>query len=239
MFERKKILSFIGARSGSKGIKNKNIIDFEGKPLMNWTIEASLKSKYIDHTIVSTDSEIIAKMARDDGADAPFLRPPEISGDSAKYLDAISHCIDWMKKNLNYVFDLIIALQPIAPLRTEKHIDQAVEYYFNKRRSEVDTLASVIQLPKKFGWVFKGSNTGYMDYCFDMGRLNLQRQEMENYYMPNGAIFLGPVETVIQSGFYSEQTLFYKMSDKDSVDIDTREDLDKALKIFRARLKHK
>ncbi len=237
MFENEKILSFIGARSGSKGLKNKNILDFGGKPLMNWTIEASLKSKYIDRTIVSTDSEIIAKTARDAGADVPFLRPPEISGDNARFSDAISHCLDWMKKNANQVFDFLIVLQPISPLRSEKHVDQAIEYYFNKKRSDLDTLVSVIQVPKKFGWIVKGDVNGYIDYCFDMQRLNLQRQHMGNYYLPNGSIYIGSTKSIVQSGFYTEQTLFYKMSDSDSVDIDTQEDFDRALELLYERSK--
>ena len=239
MFERKKILSFIGARSGSKGLKDKNILDFGGKPLMNWTVEASLNSKYIDCTIVSTDSEIIAKTARDAGADAPFLRPPEISGDNARFSDAISHCLDWMKNNANQVFDFIIVLQPISPLRTEKHIDQAIEYYFNKKRSDTDTLVSVIQVPNKFGWIVNGDVDGYIDYGFDMQRLNLQRQQMGNCYLPNGAIYIGSTNSIVQSGFYTEQTLFYKMSDIDSVDIDTREDFDRALELLYKRSKER
>ena len=239
MFERKKILSFIGARSGSKGLKDKNILDFGGKPLMNWTVEASLKSKYIDCTIVSTDSEIIAKTARDAGADAPFLRPPEISGDNARFSDAISHCLDWMKNNANQVFDFIIVLQPISPLRTEKHIDQAIEYYFNKKRSDTDTLVSVIQVPNKFGWIVNGDVDGYIDYGFDMQRLNLQRQQMGNCYLPNGAIYIGSTNSIVQSGFYTEQTLFYKMRDIDSVDIDTKEDFDSALELLYKRSKER
>jgi N-acylneuraminate cytidylyltransferase/CMP-N,N'-diacetyllegionaminic acid synthase len=229
MYNGKKILSFIGARSGSKGLKNKNIIDFAGKPLINWTIDASLNSKYIDHTIVSTDSKAIAGVARDAGANVPFLRPSEISGDDSPLLDAISHSLGWIRENTEYLFDFIILLQPTSPLRTAEYIDQAIEYYFDKKGSETDTLVSVTQMSDKYGWIVRATENGYIDYCFGLNRLNEDRQCLGKYYLPNGAIYIGNVQAVLRDGFYTDRTLYFIMSAEDSVDIDTQEDLEKGL----------
>jgi CMP-N,N'-diacetyllegionaminic acid synthase len=235
MYKNKKILAFIGARSGSKGLKNKNIIDFAGKPLINWTIEASLNSRYIDHTIVSTDSEKIAEIARCTGANVPFLRSSEISGDDSPLLDAINHCLGWIHENTEYLFDFIISLQPTSPLRTAEYIDQAIEYYFDKKGSEIDTLVSVTQISEKYGWIVKSAKDGYLDYCFDLQRLNVDRQNLEKYYLPNGAIYIGNVQSVSRDGFYTDRTLYFIMREEDSVDIDTQEDLEKGLDIVQKR----
>src|SRR3989344_985973 len=98
MYKGKTILAFIGARGGSKGLKNKNIIDFAGGPLIVWSIEAARESKYVDRTIVSTDSESIAEVAKQAGADVPFLRPAKIARDTSRIEEAIEHAIRWIKE---------------------------------------------------------------------------------------------------------------------------------------------
>ena len=94
----KKVLAIIPARSGSKGIKDKNIINLNGKPLIAYSIEAGLKSKYIDKVVVTTDGEEIAKVARAYGAEVPFMRPDYLASDTAKTIDAVMHCIEEMKR---------------------------------------------------------------------------------------------------------------------------------------------
>ena len=98
MKSNKKFLALIPARAGSKGIKDKNIIDLKGKPLIAYSIDAALKSKYIDRVVVSTDGEEIAAVAKEWGADVPFLRPDYLASDTAKTIDAVLHCIEALKK---------------------------------------------------------------------------------------------------------------------------------------------
>lgn len=98
MKSNKKFLALIPARAGSKGIKDKNIIDLKGKPLIAYSIDAALKSKYIDRVVVSTDGEDIAAVAKEWGADVPFLRPDYLASDTAKTIDAVLHCIEALKK---------------------------------------------------------------------------------------------------------------------------------------------
>ena len=97
MFGKKKILALIPARGGSKGIKNKNIIDLCGKPLIQYSIDAALQSKYIDDVVVSTDSQAIADVSKKCGAEVPFLRPAELASDTAKSIDAVIHAVNTLK----------------------------------------------------------------------------------------------------------------------------------------------
>lgn len=227
------ILAFIGARSGSKGIINKNVIDFAGKPLLAWTIEAARRSKYIKRVIVSTDSEEIRRTAIHFGADAPFLRPAELAGDQSSLDDALRHCLAWIKENEKQSYDYVMRLQPSSPLRKTRHIDEAVEYYFKNRKTDKDTLVSVEMLGQKFGWIMQKNRSGYLEFSFGKKVVERQRQELASYYMPNGAIYLAPYGEAVEAGFYGDNTLPFEMRPEESIDLDTPEDLERALSCFR------
>ena len=235
MFKSKTILAFIGARAGSKGLKNKNIIDFAGKPLIHWTIQASLKSKYIDRTIVSTDGEQIARAAKASGAEVPFLRPKSMAQDKSPIYDAIRHALKWAKENEKIKYDYLLNLQPTSPLRTSRHIDQAIEYYFKNRRSDADTLVSGTKIPSKYGWLMHEDKKRYIHFCLQGKTRKGRRQELPDYYLPNGVIFLAPVKVIQSATFYTSRTLMFAMDEDVSVDIDAREDLVKALRILKAQ----
>lgn len=125
--EKPKILGVIGARSGSKSIPHKNIKPLFGKPLMAWIIEAAKKSKYLDKVIVSTDSEAYAEVARKYGAEVPFLRPKEISGDKALDIDYVKHAVEWLRDNRGYKADIAVRMMPTVPLQQTEDIDCCVE----------------------------------------------------------------------------------------------------------------
>lgn len=237
MHQKKKILAFIGARAGSKGLKDKNILNFAGKPLIQWTIDSSLRSKYIDRTLVSTDGEKIAAIARKAGADVPFLRPAPLATDKALIEDALRHALTWLKKNERVRYDLIVLLQPTSPLRTVNHIDAAIEYYFHNRKSPSDTLVSVVKAPAKAGWLMKEFPKGYIDFCFDVKGQKQRRQNIPSYYFPNGLVYLAPASVIGKGSFYSSRTLPFLMEESVSVDIDSREDFNRALRMFRS-IKH-
>ena len=126
MYKQKKILAIIPARGGSKAIPKKNIIDLLGKPLLYYSVKSAKESKYIDKVIVSTDDDEIAEIGKKLGADVPFLRPEEISGDKAKSIDAFIHAIKELEK-LEEKYDYILLLQNTSPLRQSWHIDEAIE----------------------------------------------------------------------------------------------------------------
>lgn len=236
MYDSLSLLALIPARGGSKGLPNKNILDCAGRPLIEWSISAALGAGVIDDVLVSTDSDVIAAASRSAGASVPFLRPAELAGDDSSMLDVIKHAWETYADARGRRFDYIVLCQPTSPLRTSAHIDEAVKFYFKNRRNEDDTLASVYSVGQKHGWLMQlSSDGGYIRFCMNVSSGNAQRQKLNPYYLPNGAIFVirgGNFE----SGLYRDNTLPYVMEAADSVDIDTLEDFDVATASLLRRL---
>ena len=146
MYKDLKILAVIPARGGSKGIPKKNIKPLAGKPLIAWSIKAALGSRYIDRTIVSTDSEEIAEVARKAGAEVPFLRPAEIAQDLTPDTPVFEHCLQWLKEKENFIPEIIVHLRPTGPLRTAQEIDEAIEML--AADPGADSIRSIEEPPK-------------------------------------------------------------------------------------------
>lgn len=224
MYDGFSLLALIPARGGSKGLPNKNVLDCAGKPLIGWTISAALGASAIDDVLVSTDAAGIAAAARRAGASVPFLRPAELAGDDASMLDVIRHAWETHTDASGRRFDYIVLLQPTSPLRTSAHIDEAVKFYFNNRRSDDDTLASVYPVSPKHGWLMQTTIDGdYIRFCMNVRSGNPQRQKMNQYFLPNGAIFIVRGGNFTE-GLYRTNTLPFVMDASDSIDIDTYED---------------
>ncbi len=126
MINKKTIVCLLTARAGSKGLSNKNILNFAGKPLIAWSIEAAKKSLYVDDIFCSTDDKNIANIAKQYGAEVPFMRPKALATDSASGNDVVLHAIQNFKKK----YDIILLLQPTSPLRDENDIDDAIDFFF-------------------------------------------------------------------------------------------------------------
>ena len=116
------MLAIIPARGGSKGLPGKNIKNFAGKPLIYYTIEAALGSKYVDRVIVTTDSQSIASIAKEYGAEVPFMRPNTLANDTASAIDVYLHTTEYVMKESQADLDKFMVLLPTAPLRTAKHM---------------------------------------------------------------------------------------------------------------------
>lgn len=224
MYQKYKILAIIGARSGSQGLKDKNIHPFMGKPMIAYAIEAAKQSKYIDRVVVSTDSPTYAEISQKLGADVPFLRPAELSNGEATIGSFLEHAVQWLKNNEKQEYDFVISLPPTSPLRTVKQIDEAIEKYLSGLTNNQETLVSVYQAPLKIGWLLTNTSEKYIDFCFDVKKDAPQRQKLSRYYMPNGAIKICHVSN-IKGDFYNNATMFYEMSLETSADIDTMEEL--------------
>jgi len=234
MFKSKKILAIIGARKGSKGLPNKNRINFLGYPLIMWTIQAARGTAYVDRIIVSTDCERIKKISENTGADVPFLRPKQLSQDNSNINNVITHCLSWLRKNEKAVYDYILLLQPTSPFRTHGHIDDAIEFYFKKKLSKEDTLISVRPVSQKMGYLMKVKGDNYIERCLSFNKNVVNRQDLGRYFLPNGAIFFAPVPTFLkQKTFYTSKTLFFPMTEIASIDIDSMADLKRALKFHK------
>jgi CMP-N,N'-diacetyllegionaminic acid synthase len=229
------LLALIPARSGSKGLPNKNILDCAGKPLIEWTISAALGVDQIDDVLVSTDAEEIAVPARRAGASVPFLRPCELAADDSSMLDVARHAWGTHLDAKGKRFDYVVLLQPTSPLRTSEHISEAIAFYFGNRGSEEDTLASVYQVGQKHGWLMQVAEEGrYIQFCLDVNSGNPQRQKLAPYFLPNGSIFIVKGSTLAE-GLYRPNTLPYIMDAADSIDIDTYDDFKNAEHLLRIR----
>ena len=229
-----KILAIVAARGGSKGLPNKNILDCGGKPLIAWTVEAALGSRHVDRVLVNTDSQAIADVAVQYGAWVPFLRPPELAQDDSGIIDVIKDVLDRLQTSAQK-FDYVLLLQPTSPLRTSRHIDEAIEKYFSTKSSDADTLISVKQMDSKVLWVLgEDSESGYVYNHFGIDLTDsTQRQVLPKCYAPNGAIYLAKIEGF--NGFYGEQTRAYLMDDISSIDVDYLYDLELADSQLRQR----
>lgn len=221
MFEKRKILTLIPARGGSKGLPGKNIKSLGGKPLIAWTIEEAKKSRYLDKIIISTDHDETAQIARAYGAQVPFMRPKELATDEAKGMDVVLHALDQMKSKEG-PWDLVMLLQPTSPLRLAQDMDGAVEFLDQKKAQAV---ISVCRSEHPPFW----ANTLPPDRCMKdflgLEIKNKNRQELGDYYRLNGAIYLGSCDYVrAHQGFFGEETFAYVMPPERSVDIDTELD---------------
>lgn len=229
-------MAIIAARSGSKGLPNKNILDCAGKPLIAWTIDAALKSRYLNRVMVSTDSQVIADIAVQYGAWVPFLREAQLAQDKSSVIDVIKDALAHLKA-VSGGFDYVMLLQPTSPLRNEQHIDEAVEKFFSEKTDDSDTLISVKKVESKFLWLL--GEDGGSGYLFNFCNVDLndssRRQALPECYLPNGAIYLAKVDGF--NGFYGKRTRAYLMDELSSTDIDYQEDLDRASRFLAKRSK--
>lgn len=216
MYNNKRFLAIITARSGSKGLKDKNIMDLNGKPMMAYTIEAAHRSGIFDDVIVSTDSQQYAQIAEDCGADVPFLRPDELATDQSSSTDVLLYTLDQLKQ-LGKEYDYFVLLQPTSPLRTSEDISNAVKLLFEK---EGDSIVSVCEAEHSPLWC----NTLTSDLSmkdFLNQATNKRRQDLGKFYRINGALYISKVTSFIENQtFYTEKAYAYIMHKFNSVDID-------------------
>jgi CMP-N,N'-diacetyllegionaminic acid synthase len=219
----KKILSIIPARGGSKGLPRKNIVDLAGKPLIAWTIEASLNSKYITKTIVSSDNKEILDISVEYGAEI-IRRPCDLASDTATSESVVRHAIDYLE-SMGEVFDIVVLLQPTSPLRNYKNIDNAFKIMIE---SNCSSIISVCNYDNKILKAFKENEHGFLDGIIDNKYPFLRRQDLPKVYLPNGAIYIVNIDSFNKkNNFYSSKTVKMIMSRESSLDIDTQEDLKK------------
>lgn len=226
MIGSKKLLAVIPARGNSKRLPGKNLKSLLGKPLITWSIDAALKSKYIDRIIVSTDDEEIAKISRRNGAETPFIRPNSLARDNSQSIDVVTHTIK-MLKDSNDEYDYVILLQPTSPFRNSIHIDEAVETLIEKSASAIISTTKSDINPK---WMNTIPESGDMTSFLDKKYQNKRSQDLPVYYQLNGAIYLSKVKNLIQQNtfFLKKNTYAYIMDKKSSIDIDDHFDFDYA-----------
>lgn len=231
-----KTLAVITARGGSKGVPGKNLAMVGGKPLIAWTIEAARAARRLTRTIVSTDTEEIAEVARQWGADVPFLRPPELARDDTPHLPVVLHALDWLRDQEKFNADYLLGLQPTSPLRTAADIDAAIALAQEK---DADSVIGVTEPHGHPYWCQTLLPDGRLAPFLPPPPGSLRRQDLPVALMPNGAIFLARIEWLRRHGsFYGGKTFAYVMPPERSLDIDTPWDLDLARMVLQEKQGH-
>jgi CMP-N-acetylneuraminic acid synthetase len=220
-----KILGVIPARGGSKGVLHKNIRFLGGKPLIVHTIEAARNSR-LSHCIVSTDSEEIAAVAKNHGAEVPFLRPAELATDTAKSIPVMVHALRWLEQKTGTEFDALMMLQPTTPFRTSADIDAAIR---KMEETDCDSVISVVDVeghhPARMKYL---EGDRLIDPPFCEVYENQPRQELIPMYIRNGAIYLTKRNVLIGGSFKGSDCRALICQAERSVNIDTELDFDYA-----------
>ena len=221
------VLSIIPARGGSKGIPLKNLIKIKNKPLLHYTVKASLKSKFVNRTIVSTDSPKISKVALSLGAEV-VNRPKKLANDTIGLEPTINHVLDHLKNTEGYTPDIILILQNTSPLRNSNHIDEAITLLKNKK---YDSLLSGFSY-YTFLWK-KQKNSTVKPVSYDPNK-RPNHQKMNEQLYENGAFFITTLSAFKKSNCrISGKIGFYKMPIELSYNIDTLEDLEDVKRMMR------
>lgn len=223
-----KILAIIPARSGSKGIPNKNIRSFNGKPLIYWSIQQATRSKYINRIIVSTDSEKYKKVALDCGAEVPFLRPLNISGDLSTDYEFMKHCLDHLTENECYNPDIIVQLRPTYPLRKIELLDEMIKLFINNYH-DYDSLRTVVKIDKSPYKMYSIKNNKLIPLFRQVNSIkepyNKCRQVLPETYLHNGYIDILKPSIIYDLQSVSGNKILPFIMNKDEIDdIDTEAD---------------
>jgi N-acylneuraminate cytidylyltransferase/CMP-N,N'-diacetyllegionaminic acid synthase len=217
LYSNKKILTIIPARGGSKRLPRKNVKPLSGKPLIVWTIEQALLSKYLDTIIVSTDDKEIALISKNHGAEVPFLRPTELATDDTNGIDVVLHAMKWFEEEIG-PYDMIVELQPTSPLRLCSDIDKTIELLFLKKAKAVVSVCKCEHHPL---WSNTLPNSGSMKDFITPEIINKSRKNLRSFYRLNGAVYLAFWEYLKEKkNYYGDHTYAYEMPIERSVDID-------------------
>ncbi len=215
-----KVIAIIPARGGSKGIPKKNLVNFLGKPLLQWSIEAALNSKYITDVVVSSDDDDILRISQKHKNVITIRRPKELALDTSRTEPVLAHVIESLKGT---TFDYLILLQPTSPLRKSDDIDEA----FNKLlASYANSLISVCSNNYHPYKSLRINNEGFLEGIINNEYPFFPRQELPQTYSANGAIYIIKVKDFIKNhSLITSKTLHFKMSIERSLDIDSKIDL--------------
>ena len=222
MIDHGKLLALIPARGGSERLPGKNLLLLAGKPLIEWSIDASLSSRFIDKVIVSTEDPDIADSAQAAGAEVPFRRPRFLASSSASSMDVVQHALIELEKR-GEAFEYVLLLQPTSPLRNSHHIDNAIELM---RSKGADAVISVTETEHPIEWTMALPESLSLEGVFG-SEFHRRTQDLPVRYMINGAIYLARCHCVkeMKTFFLRKNVFGYIMERNVSIDIDTSFDL--------------
>ena len=221
-----KVLFVITARGGSKGIPRKNIVRLGKLPLIAYKIIAAKKCNYVNRMIVSTDDVEIADVARQYGAEVPFMRPDYLASDTASSMDVIEHAMNWIDVNDNSKYDYICLLEPSSPFLTGDDLNTALDLLISRN---ADTLLGMKEVEVSRKFIHPLDSDGCLSFFYDEIRNinNVRRQDQQPEYTMNGCIYIARWAYFKQNHlFHSRNSIPYIMSPEKSIEIDSMIDLE-------------
>lgn len=214
------VLGIIGARSGSKGLINKNIKPLAGKPLVGWIIETALRSNHLDRVVVSTDAPDYAAIAREHGAETPFLRPKELASDASPEREHIQFALNWLKDNEGYVPDIVVRLLPTSPFQKADDIDGCVDKLRDDPKADTAVVvAAARQHPMK---AFALRDDTLVPYCAKAsGSMVSNRQEVSPAYFRANVVACY-TDVITKTGdMYGDRVVPLVIPQQRAIDIDS------------------
>jgi CMP-N,N'-diacetyllegionaminic acid synthase len=230
-----RILAIIPARGGSKGVPGKNIKLLNGKPLLAYTSEIAMHSKFLTEVIVSTEDIQIKEVAKSIGLQVPFIRPEALAQDATPTIDVIIHALQWYEKQTIF-FDAVCLLQVTSPFRTVEFLDKAILKFI---KSNCDSLVSVQKVPHEYNphWVFEVDSTGNLKIATGEAEIIPRRQELPTAYHRDGSLYITKTAVLLKEhSLYGKSTAFIESEPEFYVNIDTMQDWEKAEEIVINRL---
>ena len=225
MYKGKRIIAVVPARGGSKGLPGKNIKIMNGKPLICWTLDKAKKSKYIDKLYVSTDSDEIANVCKQDGVNVPELRPKDLAEDSSSTVDVLLYILKHLKSS-GEIFDYLLLLEPTSPLRKDNDIDDIIEKGIDNPDSDGVISVGKVQLEHP-SIVKRISNDGYIKPYSDSNVYFYQRQMEDEALFPYGVGYFVNVNRFIETRMiYMDKMLPYYIERWQNYEIDDKYDFE-------------
>ena len=225
------ILGIIPARGGSKSVPKKNIKELDGKPLLQYTVEAANNAKLLSRVILSSDDDDIISLAKNLKVDVPFKRPSHLAEDASPTLPVIQHALQFFQSQ-NIHFDAVCLLQVTSPFKTGAFIDAAIKKFME---SDCDALVSVQKVPAEYNphWTFELNENGNLKIATGDEEIISRRQDLPMTYHRDGSIYITKTKVIEErNSLYGTTISFIKSSKEFYVNIDTQEDWEKAENIL-------
>jgi len=224
------VLAVIPARAGSKGLPGKNAMRLGKLSMIELAIGSSLESRLVKRTVFSSECEEYCSIARNAGAEVPFLRPIDLSGDSSSTWGVMRHAVDWVESGGNWSVDVLVILQPTTPFRRGLHIDQTLQLMLDSGASSSMTVREADYPPE---WMLTMDQNRNLTRLIQDTPRPSRRQDSQPAYRPNGLVYaLRRANLNLDLPIPTADTKGFEMAFEDSVNIDTRWDWELARAIW-------
>ena len=230
------ILGIIPARGGSKSVPKKNIKELDGKPLLQYTVEAANNAKLLSRVILSSDDDDIISVAKNLKVDVPFKRPSHLAEDASPTLPVIQHALQFFQSQ-NIHFDAVCLLQATSPFKTGAFIDAAVKKFIE---SDCDALVSVQKVPAEYNphWTFKANEEGFLNLTTNDEQIITRRQDLPTVYHRDGLIYITKTSVLLkQNSIYGNKIAYIESPEEGQINIDTMDDWHKAEAYLKSKQK--